>query len=86
MRRTLGKPYGINVRCCYWELLGELLGEPLGTRCEHTGNKEPKPPPPPTAFLFKKENWTPHECMTRFLIDCMKLLFPKLFVTIFGLG
>jgi len=26
-----------------------------------------------------------HECMVSFLIGCMKLLFPKLFVTIFGM-
>jgi hypothetical protein len=58
MRRTLGKPYGINVRC-YWELLGEQLGEPLGNWCEHTGNKDPKPPPPQTRLFYLKKKTGP---------------------------
>jgi hypothetical protein len=71
--------------------IGNFLGNNLGSLWETDvntlGTRTPNPPPPPnTAFLFKKENWTPDECMMRLLIDCMKLLFPKLFVTIFGLG
>jgi hypothetical protein len=47
-------------------------------------NKKFLPPPPPSP---KGKKWTPHhEGMLSLLIGCMKLLFPKLFVTIFGLG
>jgi hypothetical protein len=50
---------------------------------EHDGNNEKNtksPTPPPQ----KGENWTPYlEWMLSFLIGCIKLLFPKLFVTIF---
>jgi hypothetical protein len=35
---------------------------------------------------LKEENWTPHECMLSVLIGCMKILFSKLFVTLFRLG
>jgi len=34
----------------------------------------------------KEKKWTIHECMLTLSIGCMKFLFPKLFVTIFGLG
>jgi hypothetical protein len=37
----------------------------------------------PTSPKGKK--WTPHEGMLSLIIGCMKLLFPKLFVTIFSL-
>jgi hypothetical protein len=39
------------------------------------------PPPPP-----QERKRTPHECMLSFLIGCMKLLFSKMFVTIFWPG
>jgi len=62
----------------------------LGISWEHNRNtlrtrKKQKIPlfhPP----LPKEKNWAPHECMLSLLIDSMKLLFSKLFVTIFGLG
>ncbi len=50
---TLGKPYGIKLRC-YWELLREQLGNLKETWWEHIKNKEGKkrkkekvPPPHP---------------------------------------
>jgi hypothetical protein len=48
--RTLGKMYGIKARC-YWEHLGEHIGNLQGTGREHVGNKGkmkrilPNPPP-----------------------------------------
>jgi hypothetical protein len=50
-----------------------------------TKEKEKILPSPQTQNL--KENKARHlECMLSLLICCMKFLFPKLFVTIFGLG
>jgi hypothetical protein len=41
----------------------------------------------PSLPLQKEKNWTPLEWMlSLLLIGCTKLLFPKLFVTIFGPG
>jgi hypothetical protein len=58
----------------HWELEVYMLG-----------TKEKWPPPSPTQNL--KENKSRHfECMLNLPIGCMKFLFPKLFVTIFGLG
>jgi hypothetical protein len=34
----------------------------------------------------KEKTKAHHECMLSLPIGCMKFLFPKLFVTIFGLG
>jgi hypothetical protein len=51
-------------------------------------NKEEKQkinsPPSPTPQ--KEKTRANHECMLSHLIGCMKFLFIKLFVTIFGLG
>ncbi len=44
-------------------------------------NPSPLAPPHPQ----KEKNWMPHECMVNFLIGYMKLVFPKLFITIFWL-
>jgi hypothetical protein len=41
--------------------------------------------PHPPKNLKEKES-RHLECMLSFPIGCMKFLFPKLFVTIFGLG
>jgi len=82
-------PYGINLKC-YWECLEENLGNlgnDLETPKEHFEKKEKKPKKihyPPLPPLPDKK-WTPHECMLSLLIGCMKLLFPKLSITIFGL-
>jgi hypothetical protein len=77
--RTLSKTYGIKARC-YWE-------HPWGTHREHVGNKGKKkknPPLPPQNLKGKKSRH--FECMLGLPIGCMKFLFPKLLVTIFGLG
>jgi len=41
----------------------------------------PSPPRPP-----KEKTRAHHDCMLSLPIGCMKFLFPKLLVTIFGLG
>jgi hypothetical protein len=93
----LGKPYGIKLRC-FWEHLREQLGNlanfkgtHLGTLWEHVGKhignkgkKKIKNPSPPSPS--KEKNKAHHGCMLSLLIDCMELLFPKLFITIFGMG
>jgi hypothetical protein len=73
-----------------------LLGTPwelenaLETCWEHIGNKGKKskitPPTPPPTSPLKGKIKAGHECMLSLPISCMKYLFPKLFVTIFGLG
>jgi len=40
----------------------------------------------PISKKRRKRNCMIHECMLSFLIASMKFLFPKLLVTIFGLG
>jgi hypothetical protein len=52
------------------------LDEPFGNM-----KKNKNFPLPP-----KREKWIPRDYMLSLFIDDMKLLFPKLFVTIFGLG
>jgi hypothetical protein len=43
--------------------------------------------PVPAPLKNKRErNWIVHGCMLSLLIACMKFLFPKLLITIFGLG
>jgi len=44
------------------------------------GRKDKTPPPPPPQTRAH------HDCMLSRPIGCMKFLFSKLFVTIFGLG
>jgi hypothetical protein len=75
---TLGKPYGIKLRY-YSESLGEQLwnlGNPIGT---HLGTREKNKNnlPLPSAKQKKTESI---ECL---LIDCMKLLFSKSFLSSF---
>ncbi len=77
----------------YPTLLDKIRGSHLGTwgtwwkphgNMIRTQNKRSLPPSP--SPKKKNYNWTtPHECMLSLLISCMKLLFPKLFVTVFGL-
>jgi hypothetical protein len=50
----------------------------LGTRKKNKKSLSPSPQ--------KEKIWTVHECMLSLPHGCMKFLFPKLFVTIFGLG
>jgi hypothetical protein len=60
--------------------LWELDGNTLGTREKTQKVTLPRPP------WKEKKNWIIHECVLSLHIGCMKFLFPKLFVTIFGLG
>jgi hypothetical protein len=50
-----------------------------------TKENEKKSFPPPTQNLNEKKS-RHFECMLSLPTDCTKFLFPKLFVTIFGLG
>jgi hypothetical protein len=79
----VGKTYGTKARC-YWE-------HPWGTHWELEGNKgkmkKKKSSPCPTPKTFKNKTKSRYfECMLSLPIGCMKFLFPKLLVTIFGLG
>jgi len=84
---TLGKPYGIIKPRCYWEHIGSnAFGNSLGT-LEPFGNlmgirevfwKSLSPQKEKTGLLMRACWALP--------IGCMKFPFPKLFVTIFGLG
>jgi hypothetical protein len=76
---VLGIPFGNTLRS--W-----------GTTWEHGRNtsatpkrkeKKKKPLPPPSKTQIKKLG---PEWMLHLLIGCMQFLFPKLLVTIFGLG
>ncbi len=60
------------------------LGKPYGNMMIE--NKEEKQKIPLPTAPRKEKNWTVHECMLSLPIGYMKFLFPKLFVTIFGLG
>jgi hypothetical protein len=85
--RTLDKRCGIKVRC-YWEHPPGTVGNLKGI-CWEQRKKEKIPPPsplPPSKKLRRKIKSRHFECMLSLPIGCMKFLFPKLFVTIFGLG
>jgi len=56
----------------------------LGTK-EKRKKPFPHPPAAPTQNLKEKKS-RHFECMLNLPIACIKFLFPKLFVTIFGLG
>ncbi len=81
--RTLGKTYEIKARC-YWEHPWEPNGNFKGTCWEQKNWKKILllPPHPPPPKLKRKIKWMGVEPSH----DCMKFLFPKLLVTIFGLG
>jgi hypothetical protein len=71
--------------------LGEQIGNLMGTSWELKGNKGKKkkilPPPPCRPHpKFKRKKSRHFECMLSLPIGCIKFLFPKLFITIFGLG
>ncbi len=81
---TLGEHIGNlgNILRTWWEPIENLR---RGTCWEQRKNEKNPPLPPKTQNL--KENKPRHlECMLSLPIGCMKFLFPKLFVTIFGLG
>jgi hypothetical protein len=48
--------------------------------------KNPPRPPPPTTQNLKGKRSRHFECMLGLPIGCMKFIFPKLLVTLFGLG
>jgi hypothetical protein len=51
-----------------------------------TKEKRKKSSPFPQTQNLKENKAWPLECMLSLPIGCMKFLFPKLFVSIFGLG
>jgi hypothetical protein len=66
---------------------GNNLGNFTGTCSECIGNKEEKQKLTSLAPHPQKEKiGVIGDCMLMFLIGCMRLLFSKLFVIIFGLG
>jgi len=69
-----------------WGTYLELDGNSKGTHWEPRENKNKIPsPPPPNKIKKKKKKNTVNECLS-LLIGCKKFLFPKEFITIFGLG
>jgi hypothetical protein len=84
----LGNPLGT-----YREYSENMLGNPLGTYREYCENilgtrengKTKKILPPPPKTLKEKKQGTLSACLG-LPIGCMKFLFPKEFITIFGLG
>jgi hypothetical protein len=81
--RTLSKMYGIKARC-YWEHLGEPIGNLKRTCWEQRKNEKILPHLPTQNLKEKKSRH--FECMLSLPIGYMKFLFPKLFATTFGLG
>jgi hypothetical protein len=53
---------------------------------QRKNEKNPFPPAPAPTQNLKEKKSRHFECMLSLPIGCMKFLFPKLFVTIFGLG
>jgi len=85
----LAKHMGLSkvlLRAPLWNTLGtlgthwELERNMLGTK----GKKKDPPPPPPFSKLNRKKS-RHFECMLSLPIGSMEFLFPKLFITIFGL-
>jgi hypothetical protein len=86
--RTLGITYVVKARCYLehpWETHWEPIENLKGTCWEQRKNEKNSPPFPPPQNL-KEKKLRHFECMLNIPIGCMKFLFPKLFVTIFGLG
>jgi hypothetical protein len=61
------------------------MGNTLGAQIGNKGKMKKYPPPRP-HLLQKEKTRAHHECMLSLPIGCMKFLFPKLLVTIFGPG
>jgi hypothetical protein len=57
---TLGKPYGINLRC-YWEHLGEPHGKTLGTRQKQKKSLLAPSPPSPPKWVWAEPSHRLHE-------------------------
>jgi len=62
----------------YREQIGDMVGTPKSQKMDPSPSAPFSPP--------KEKNMNPPRCMLNHLIGCMKTLFLKLFVTIFGLG
>jgi hypothetical protein len=60
------------------------IGNVLGNASRNSLGTYPCPCPP--QKIKRERNWIIHECMVSLLIACVNCLFPKLLVTIFGLG
>jgi hypothetical protein len=60
-----------------WNEQGAINVSPNIQYCVYTTLKNPS---------LKEKNWTVHKCMLSLPIGCMKILFPKLLVTIFHSG
>jgi len=71
-------------RAAIGNTLGEHIGNMLGTKGKR--KNPPAPPPGPTTENLKGKKSMYFECMLGLPIGCMKFLFPKLLVIIFGLG
>jgi len=69
-----------------WGGLENTLGThwELEATCWEQRINEKKSPPSSPQLKRKKNQGI--ECMLNLSVGCMKFLFPKLFVTIFGLG
>jgi hypothetical protein len=63
----------VNIVGTHWEFEWNMLG-----------TKEKKSSPGPQNLKEKKSKH--FECLLSLLVGCMKFLFPKLFITVFGLG
>jgi hypothetical protein len=64
----------------YWEHFGQPHGNMMGTHWEYKKTKNSHPP------SFEKKKIGAPWMHGKLFIDCMKLLFSKLFITIFCLG
>jgi hypothetical protein len=62
----------------YREQIGDMVGTPKSQKIDPSPSAPFSPP--------KEKNMDPPGCMLNHLIGCMKILFLKLFVTIFDLG
>jgi hypothetical protein len=69
-----------NVLSTWWEPIGNLK------RISWDQRKNEKKSSPHQKLKRKKKKKRTLSCMLSLPIGCMKFLFPKLFVTIFGLG
>jgi hypothetical protein len=73
-----------------WDKSEVILGTTWGTLWEYirnmTGQREKAKNSSPTLSFPKRKELDPSCVHAEPFIGCMELLFPKLFVTIFGLG
>jgi hypothetical protein len=67
----------------HWELKGNTIGTHYEPRKNEKKSSHPPHPPPPN---FKGKKSSHLDCILGLAIGCMKFLFPKEFITIFGLG